>query len=82
MEVTTLEVAEKLYSMPRELMHQHESGLLRSTEPANQLVAYVWESSNSIKVIPDTLIEVCLRRICIVWASLHDDAGPLGRPTP
>jgi hypothetical protein len=27
-EVTTLEVAEKLYSMPHELVHWHESGFL------------------------------------------------------
>jgi hypothetical protein len=39
-EVTTHKVAEKLYLMPHELVHWHESGLLRSTEPANQLVAY------------------------------------------
>ncbi len=40
-EVATIKVAEKLYLMPRELVHRHESGLLRSTKPANQLVAYV-----------------------------------------
>ncbi len=78
-EVTTLEVAEKLYSTPHELVHWHESGLLRSTEPANQLVAYVWESGNGLKIIPDTLVEVCLRTICIVWALLCDNAGPLGQ---
>ncbi len=60
-EVTTLGVAEKLYSTPQELVHWHESGLLRSTEPANQLGAYVRESGNGLKIIPDTLIEVCLR---------------------
>jgi hypothetical protein len=63
--------------MLHELMHWHESGLLRSTEPANQLVAYVWESGISLKIIPDTLIKVCLCTICIVWASLRNDAGPL-----
>ncbi len=78
-EVTTIEVAEKLYLTPRELVHLHESGLLRSIEPANQLVVYVWESSNGLKVVPDTLIKVCLRTICIVWASLCNDAGPLGQ---
>jgi hypothetical protein len=79
-EVTTIEVAEKLYLTPCELMHRHESRLLRSTEPENQLVASVWESGNGLKVIPDTtLVEVCLRTICIVWASLCDDAGPLGQ---
>jgi hypothetical protein len=57
-EVTTLKVAKKLYSMPHELMHRHESGLLRSMEPANQLVAYVRESGDSLKIIPDTLVEV------------------------
>jgi hypothetical protein len=60
-------------------MHWHESGLLRSREPANQLVAYVWESGDSLKIIPDTLVKVCLRTICIVWASLCDDAGPLSQ---
>jgi hypothetical protein len=40
-EVTTLEVAEKMYSTPHELVHLHESGLLRSMEPENQLVTYV-----------------------------------------
>ncbi len=79
MEVTTLEVAEKLYSMPHELVHRHESGLLRSMEPVNQLVAYVQESGNSLKIIPDTLVKVCLRTICIVWALLRDDACPLSQ---
>jgi hypothetical protein len=78
-EVTTLEVAEKLYSMPHELMHWHESGLLRSTKPANQLVAFIQESGNGLKVIPDTLVKVCLCTICIIWASLRNDAGPLGQ---
>jgi hypothetical protein len=78
-EVTTLKVAEKLYLTPHELVHWHESGLLRSMEPANQLVPYVWESGNSLKIIPDTLIEVCLRTICIVWASFRDDAQPLSQ---
>ncbi len=78
-EVTILEVAEKLYSMPHELVHWHESGLLRSTEPANQLVTYVQESGNGLKIIPDTLIKVCHRTICTVWALLRDDAGPLSQ---
>ncbi len=34
-EVTTLKVAEKLYLMLHELVHWHEGGLLRGTEPAN-----------------------------------------------
>ncbi len=59
-EVATLEVAEKLHSTPRELVHWHECGLLGCTTPANQLVAYVWESGAGLKVILDTLIKVCL----------------------
>jgi hypothetical protein len=58
MEVTTLEVVEKLYSTPHELVHWHESRFLRSTEPANQLVAYVWKSGDGLKIIPDTLVKV------------------------
>jgi hypothetical protein len=34
-EVVTLKVAEKLHSMPHELMHQHECGLLGRMKPAN-----------------------------------------------
>ncbi len=79
MEVATLEVAEKLYSMPRELMHRHESGFLGCTKPENQLVTYIWKSSNGLKVILDTLFKVCLRTICIIWASLCDEASPLGQ---
>jgi hypothetical protein len=78
MEVATLEVAEKLYSMLHELVNWHESGLLGHTKPANQLVAYVWESSNSLEVILDALIKVRLCTICIVWALLYNDAGLLG----
>jgi hypothetical protein len=48
-------------------------------EPANQLVAYGRESGNGLKIIPDTLVEVCLRTICIVWVLLCDDAGPLSQ---
>ncbi len=57
-EVVTLEVAEELHSMPRELMHWHECGLLGHTKPANQLVAYIWETNDSLEVIPDELVEV------------------------
>ncbi len=78
-EVVTLEVAEKLYLTPHELVNRHESGLLRSTEPANQLVAYVWESGNGLKIIPDTLVKVCLCMICIVWASICNDTSQLGQ---
>jgi hypothetical protein len=79
MEVATLKVAEKLHLTPCELVHWHESGLLGCTKPANQLVAYIWETSNGLEVIPDALAKVCLCMICIVWALLWDDAGPLGQ---
>jgi hypothetical protein len=48
-------------------------------KPANQLVAYVWKSGDGLRIIFDTLIEVCLHMICIVWALLRNDAGPLGQ---
>jgi hypothetical protein len=57
-EVVTLKIAEKLHLMLRELMHWHECRLLGRTKPANQLVAYIWETGNSLKVIPDALVEV------------------------
>jgi hypothetical protein len=76
-EVVTLEVAEELHSMPHELVHPHESGLLGRTKPANQLVANVGEPDNGLKVVPDALIEVCLHTICIIQASSCDNAGPL-----
>jgi hypothetical protein len=78
-EVVTLEVAEKLHLTPHELVHWHESGLLGCKKPANQLVANVGEPGDGLKVVPDALVEVCLRMVCIIWASFHDDAGPLGQ---
>ncbi len=77
--VVTLVVAEKLHLMPHELVHQHESGLLGHTKPANQLVANVGEPGNSLKVVPDALNKVCLCTICIIWASFCGNAGPLGQ---
>jgi hypothetical protein len=79
MEVVTLEVAEKLHLMPHELVHWHESSLLGCMKPANQLVANVGEPGKGLKVVPDALIEVCLRMICILWALFHNNAGPLGQ---
>ncbi len=76
-EVVTLEVAEKLHSMPHELVHWHESGLLCHTKPANQLVANLRELDNGLKVVPDALIEVCLHAICIVQALFCNNACPL-----
>jgi hypothetical protein len=58
MEVVILKVAEKLHSTPRELVHWHKSRLLGHMEPANQLVAYIWETGDSLNVIPDALVEV------------------------
>jgi hypothetical protein len=78
-EVATLEVAEKLHSTPHELVHWHKSRLLGCTKPANQLVAYIWETGDSLEVISDALIEVCLHMICLVWASLCNNAGPFGQ---
>jgi hypothetical protein len=78
-EVATLKIAEKLYSMPHEPVHQHKSMLLSRTKPANQLVAYIQKPSNSLEVIPDTFVKVCLCTICIVRISLCDDAGPFGQ---
>jgi hypothetical protein len=77
--VAIIEVAKKLHSTPRELVHWHEFRLVGRTKPANQLVAYIWETGNSLRVIPDALVEVCFRTVCIVWASLCNDAGPLGQ---
>jgi hypothetical protein len=79
MEVVTLEVAEKLHSMPHELVHWHESGLLGRTKAANQLVANIGEPGNVLKVVPDALVKICLRTICIIWALFCDNAGPLGQ---
>jgi hypothetical protein len=45
----------------------------------NPLVANVGEPGNGLKVVPDVLVEVCLHRICIVWASFCDNTGPLGQ---
>jgi hypothetical protein len=78
MEVATLELAEKLYLTPHELLHWHEIRPLGSTEPANQLVTFIQESREGLTVL-DTVVKVCLRTICIVWASLRNDAGPHGQ---
>ncbi len=79
MEVNTLEVAEKLHLALCELVHWHECGLLGCTKPANQLVANVGKPGDGLKVVPNALIKVCLCTICIFWALLLEDAGPLGQ---
>jgi hypothetical protein len=65
-EVATLEVAEELYSTPHELVHWHGGRLLGCTKPADQLAANVGEHGDSLKVVPDTIVEACLQMICIV----------------
>jgi hypothetical protein len=76
-EVVTLEVAEKLHSMPQKLVHWHESGIFCHTKPVNQLVANVREPGDGLKVVLDALVEVCLHPICIIQALFCDNAGPL-----
>ncbi len=78
-EVATIKIAEKLYSMPHELVHWHESELLGHTKSVNQLVTYIWKTGDSLEVILDTFVEACLHKICIVWTLLRDDAGPFGQ---
>jgi hypothetical protein len=65
-EVVTLKVAEKLHSMLHELVHQHECGLLGRMKPVNQLVANVGKPGDGLKVVPDALVKVRFRTICIV----------------
>jgi hypothetical protein len=65
--------------MPWELLHWHEGGFLGCTKPENWLVANVGKSGEGLKVVPDALVKVCLRTICIIWASLCNNAGPLGQ---
>jgi hypothetical protein len=77
MEVATLKVAKKLHLTPHELMHWHESGSLGRTKPANQLVAYIGKTGNSLEVVLDAFIEVCLCTICLIWTLLCNDAGLL-----
>ncbi len=78
-EVATLKVAEELHLMPHELMHRHECRGLGQMKPANQLVTHGGKPSNGLKVVPDAFFKVCLHMICIVWASLRNNAGPFGQ---
>jgi hypothetical protein len=78
-EVATLKIAEKLYLIPHELVHWRESGLLGSTKTTDQLVAYIREPGNGLKVIPDAFIEVCICTICVLGALLCNDTGPFGQ---
>jgi hypothetical protein len=79
MEIVTLKVAEKLHLTPGELVYWHEYRFLGRTKPANQLVANVGKHNEGLKVVPDALIKVCLCTICIGWALLRDNTGPLGQ---
>ncbi len=84
MEVATLKIAKTLYLTLHELVHWHESGLLGSTKPVDQLVPYFGEPGNNLEVVPDTLVKVCLHTIlqsaflghCFVMTLVH-----LVRPT-
>ncbi len=78
-EVATLKISEELYSTMHELVHWHEGGLLGHTKPSDQLVTNIGEPSNGLKVVPDTIIEVSLCMIYILWTLLCNDAGPLGQ---
>jgi hypothetical protein len=78
-EVATLEIAEELYKTPHELMHRHESRLLGSTKPADQLVANIGEPGNGLKVIPDAFVKVCLCTVCVVGALLCNDTCSFGQ---
>ncbi len=65
--------------MPHDFMHWHEGRLLGSTKPADQLVANIGEPGNSLKVILDAFVKVCLCTVCIGGALLGDDVCPFGQ---
>ncbi len=65
--------------MPHELGHWHESRLLGSTKPADQLVAKIGEPGDGLKVIPDAFIKVCLCTVCVVGTLLCNDMCPFGQ---
>ncbi len=75
-DVATIKVGEELYSMPHELMHWHEGGLLGGAKPADQLVADIGEPSNCLRVIPDALVKVHLCTVCFGGTLLGNDACP------
>jgi hypothetical protein len=84
MEVAILKIAEKLYSMPHELVHQHESGLLGSTKPADQLVAYIGEPSHGLGESLMHLLKFAsvqsaslghrFAMTLVLWPSLHPES--------
>ncbi len=77
--VAIVEIADELYSTLLKLVHRHECGLLGSTKPADQLVANIREPGNSLKVIPDAFVKVCLWTICVVGALLCNDVRLFGQ---
>ncbi len=79
MEVTAMEVAEKLHLTPNKLMHCHERGLLGNAKSTNQLVINVWEPRNFLKEVLNALVKVFLHEvwIVIVGALLAHNIGPL-----
>ncbi len=79
MEVATIKIADELYLMPHELVHLHEGGLLGSAKPANQLVANIGEPGNSLKVIPNAFVKICLCMVYIGGALLRDDVCPFSQ---
>jgi hypothetical protein len=78
-EVAILEVAEKLHLTLYELVNWHTSKLLGCTKPANELVAYIGKTGNSLKVIIDTIVKACLCMTCMGWTLLCNDIGPFGQ---
>jgi hypothetical protein len=77
MEVTTVKIADELYSMPHELAHEY--GLLGSMKPADQLVPDNGKPKDCLKVIPDAFVKVCLCTVCIGGASLGNDVDPFSQ---
>ena len=82
-EVATLKVAEKLYLTPHELVHWHESGLLGSTKPADQLVAYIGEPGDGLgeslmhllkfASVQSASLGHCFAMTLVLWSSLHPE---------
>jgi hypothetical protein len=75
-DVATVKVTEELYLTLNELMHWHEGGLLCGTKPVDELVTNIWEPGNCLKIIHDSLVEVCLCMLCFSGASLGNFACP------
>ncbi len=70
-EVVALKVAEKLYSTMHELMHQHESGLLGHTKPANQLAANVEEPAMASRSLDFSFVRSASSGHCFAMTLVH-----------